>query len=343
MNYGKKQPDRRVLILSVGGTIGMRAAADGPLMPDKVLHDLLKWVPELQEYADIQVDVVDNLDSSLMTPKHWLKLAGRIRQAQTNGECGGIVILHGTDTLAYTAAALSFLLLDLSVPVVLTGSQRPLAVIRTDARNNILGAVESALEGPIEIMVYFHHRAFRGNRAVKTAIGDFDAFASPNFPPLGEAGIFWRWRKELFWPETRRPTFGSDLPEALPKAPLTLPWSPGLDFGTLAPALEHQWAVIFEAFGSGNLPMDPSMRDALTRYMDHGGLVFIRSQATYGGVTLDAYGPGKAAKEMGIADSGDMTREATVAKLMTLRGLGLSRDRLLKHMRESLCGELTLG
>jgi len=334
--------DRRVLILSVGGTVGMRAAEGGTLLPDEaLLRDLLRWMPELNDYAEISVEVLDNIDSSLMTPAHWLTLARRIREAQLHKSCAGVVILHGTDTLAFTAAALSFLLLDLSMPVVLTGSQRPLAVTRTDARNNILGAVETALEGPVEVTVFFHHQALRGNRAIKIGIGSFDAFESPNFPALGDSGISWSWNREAFWPETRRPTIWPEIPTTLPMAPLALPWTPGLDFETIAPVLERQWALIIEAYGAGNVPLEKNARAALERFMANGGLVFIRSQVLYGSVMLGAYGPGTAAKEMGMLDGRDMTREAMVAKLMTLRGFGLERERLVKHMGESLCGELT--
>ena len=243
----KSSHAKRVLIVSMGGTLGMRPARGGTLRPDAVLQDLFKWVPELEGYASVSLEILANLDSSLMEPCHWLLLASRIGKAQAEEQYDGIVVLQGTDTLAYTAAALSFLLLNIAMPVVLTGAQRPLAVTRTDARNNILGAVESALEGPIEVMVFFNHKVYRGNRVTKVAISDFHGFDSPNFPLLGRAGLAWEWNEELFWPHTKRPPLWRALPQALPSAPLVLPWVPGLAFDHLEAVLGGQWALVLEA------------------------------------------------------------------------------------------------
>lgn len=217
---------KRALVLSTGGTLSMRLGQSGSLEPATILDDLLTWVPELKTYADIQVEIIANIDSSQATPDLWLQLAHRVNLAQDGGECDGIVILHGTDTMAWTASALSFLLPSLTIPVVLTGSQRPLAVTRTDARNNIIGAMESALEGPVEVMVFFNHKAFRGNRATKCAIADFDGFDSPNYPPLGVAGIAWQWYPSRFWPHTRRQAMPQHIPPACPARPWSYPGCP---------------------------------------------------------------------------------------------------------------------
>lgn len=319
----------------------MRPLGSGPLVPDKVLQDLLTWIPELQNYANIEVEILADIDSSLMTPTLWLTLAQRIEAAQLSGAYAGIVLLHGTDTLAYTASALSFLLPALGFPVVLTGGQRPLAVTRTDSRNNILGAVESALEGPDEVMVYFHHSAFRGNRCTKIAIGDFEGFSSPNIPPLGRAGISWDWNQNIFWPPTRHPTNRPGIPADLPPPPLVIPWLPGLAFESIAPALEHQWALVLEAFGTGNLPIDARMRRCLKAFLQRGGLVLVKSQVPKGSAQLDAYQPGRALLELGVTPGTDMTREAVVTKLMVLKALGLSSERLKKLLRQNIAGELT--
>lgn len=319
----------------------MRSVADSPLKPADALSDLLTWIPELREYASIDVEILANIDSSLMGPEIWIQLASRIERAQEEASHAGVVIIHGTDTLAFTSAALSFLLPGISLPVVLTGSQRPLAVTRTDARNNVLGAVETALEGPAEVLVFFRERAYRGNRVTKTAISDFRAFASPNFPALGKAGIDWDWSEELFWPRTRRPTIWPEIPDHLPIAPLVLPWLPGLDFGSIEPALERHWALIIEAFGSGNVPLHDATRSALMRFMDRGGHVAVRSQVVVGRADLDMYAPGKALLDLGVVGAADMTREATVTKLMVMQAVGLDSDRVRYHLGQSLCGELT--
>ena len=330
-----------VLILSTGGTLGMNARSPGPLEPGEMLENLLTWIPELRDYAEIVVEILLNIDSSLMEPRHWLIIARRIEAAQIEDRYAGIVVLHGTDTLSYTASALSFLLTGMTLPIVLTGGQRPLATTRTDARNNILGAVETALEGPVEVMVYFHHRAFRGNRTTKIAISDFDGFDSPNFPPLGDAGITWGWNREYFWPATKRPTIWPELPDTLPEPPLVIPWLPGLDFTSLAPALSGRWAIVLEAFGSGNMPLSEDARHCLREIIDQDGLVFARSQVLRGTTNLGAYQPGKVLADAGVAGGADLTRESMVTKLMVLKGLGLSPGKIKQHMATSVVGEQT--
>ncbi len=332
-----------VLFLYTGGTLGMQPKDNQPLEPAAAHRDLLTWVPELREYASIDIEILSNIDSSLMTPEIWISLASRIERAQEEKTHAGVVVIHGTDTLAFTSSALSFLLPGLSMPVVLTGSQRPLAVTRTDARNNVLGAVETALEGPHEVLVFFRERAYRGNRVTKMAISDFRAFTSPNFPALGNAGIAWEWNEELFWPSTCRPTMWGEIPDKLPKAPLVLPWLPGLDFSDLQPTLDLQWALIIEAFGSGNIPLPDNTREILSGFMERGGHVFIRSQVAKGQVALDMYAPGKELMQLGAVGALDMTREATVTKLMVMQGMGLDGDRVRYHMTQSLCGELTIN
>lgn len=340
--HKQKHSEKRLLILSTGGTLGMRPGeTDGSLQPDQVLSDLMTWVPELKDYAAINVEIVANLDSSLIEPPLWLKLAHRIEKAQMRGECDGVVILHGTDTLAFTASSLSFLLLNLAFPVVLTGAQRPLAMTRTDARNNILGAVESSLDGPIEVQVFFNNNAFRGNRVTKIAIGDFHGFDSPNYPALGRAGMDWIWTADLFWPTTRRPTFWRTLPDTLPAPPLVVPWVPGLDFPSLEAGLMKQWGLVLEAFGAGNLPLSQATRDLLAKFIGAGGVVAIRSQVLHGSLALNKYAPGKAIRELSIAECHDMTREATVTKLMVLKSLGLDSQTMVQKMPHSLAGELT--
>ncbi|MDJ0840853.1 MAG: asparaginase [Acidobacteriota bacterium] len=332
---------RNVLVLSMGGTMGMRPLEGGTLAPDAVLADLFHWVPELRNLAGVNVEVLQDIDSSQMLPEHWVQLARRVEEAQNEHLWDGIVVLHGTDTMAYTASALSFLLPALTLPVVFTGGQRPLAVTRTDARGNLIGAVESALDGPVEVMIYFNNYALRGNRATKVAISDFEGFGSPNFPPLGHAGIDWDWNRDIAWPIARRPSIWQGLPESLPTPPLVLPWVPGLEVHNLIQALSKQWSIILEAFGTGNMPIPGELRDCLKEFIESGGLVFIKSQVNRGSVALGAYAPGMAIRELGIRGGRDMTREAMVTKLMVLKALGLTNDKIRSMMVRSLAGELT--
>lgn len=334
------QEPKKVLALSTGGTLGMRPSGEGELEPDQVLQNLQTWIPELSTFAQIDVEIVENIDSTYITPVHWINLAKRIEQAQNQKKYAGIVVLHGTDTLAFTSSALSFLMPHLKLPVVVTGAQKPLAIPRTDARNNILGAVEAALVGPVEIMVFFHHRAFRGNRVTKTAISEFDGFESFNYPALGSAGTTWRWDRDLFWSRNKRPTVWQSLPTNLPSSPFLLAWLPGMDFSQFEDVLHKQWAVILEAYGSGNLPLDDKARKIIAQYIDSGGLMFIRSQVPRGGVNLGTYAPGKALTKLGIVGCSDMTREAAVTKLMVLKALDLDRESIIAQMTTSLVGEM---
>jgi len=319
----------------------MSSNLSGELVPGKAHADLSRWVPELVEFADIEVEIIANIDSSLLQPELWLHLAHRIRDAQNGGQVDGMVILHGTDTLAYTASMLSFLLPDLQFPVVLTGSQKPLQILRTDARNNVIGAVESCIKGPVEVMVFFCDYAFRGNRCTKTAISRFRAFESPNFPELGRAGIRWNWHKNDFWPQTRRPSIWPELPERFPCTPWVIPWVPGFDLGSLECGLKNHWAIIIEAFGAGNIPLTDESRLCLEKFEKGGGIIALRSQVQKGGVELDLYAPGKQLFELGVISASDMTREALVTKLMAMKALGLEGSELKNAITRSLVGELT--
>lgn len=338
----KTRSGKTLLILSTGGTLGMKPGeSDGSLRPDQVLSDLFTWVPELENYADIQVEILANLDSSQIEPPLWLALANRIIEAGKKGECHGVVILHGTDTLAFSASALSFLLLNLKFPVVLTGAQRPLAMTRTDARNNILGAVESALEGPCEVMVFFHNTAFRGNRISKIAIGDFDGFDSPNYPPLGWAGMDWHWTPDLFLEKTVRPDVLYGLPKTLPEPPVVIPWVPGLRFEKFESLLEQTWGIVLEAFGAGNMPLSDQTKQILDSYIQGGGLVIARSQVLKGKLSLGKYAPGKALSKLGVALGQNMTRESTITKAMFLKALNLEPETMVELISTDLAGELS--
>lgn len=340
MSERRAAKNKRVLIIYTGGTLGMRAKGDNALAPADAQRHLLRWIPELRDYAEIKVKIVSNTDSSVITPGFWLDLAHEVEKVEQGRRFDGVVILHGTDTLAYSSSALSFLLPSLSLPVVLTGSQKPLAVTRTDARNNVLGAVESALEGPAEVMVFFRDQAYRGSRVTKNAITEFDAFSSPNYPELGRAGIHWTWHRDLFWPPTRRPAVWPPIPASLPDTPWVLPWVPGLNLAALKPAFQNFWAVVLEAFGTGNIPLESETRALLADYVKQGGLLLVRSQVPKGSTTLGAYEPGKALQKLGAVECLDLTREALVTKLMVLKGLNLDNERLKYTLTQSITGEM---
>src|SRR5690606_38934318 len=182
---GARNP--KVGVIRTGGTLGMEGT--GPLRPGPFEEALRRRVPELWEIADLEVEIFSSVDSSDIDPALWQGLARRIHERI--GDCDGVVVTHGTDTMAYTASALSFMLQNLPKPVVLTGSQRPLGEIRTDARLNLIDAVIAATRGEDfpEVAICFDSKIFRGNRARKVKIAEYDAFDSPNLPPLGGLGV----------------------------------------------------------------------------------------------------------------------------------------------------------
>jgi L-asparaginase len=307
---------RRVRILHTGGTLGMRPREpDQALAPDEFGSTVLEHVPELSELAEIDARVLCNVDSSDMSPALWMQLAREVERSL--GSCDGVVITHGTDAMAYTASALSFVLRDLPRPVILTGSTRPLADIRSDGRANLVGAVDLALRDIPEVAIYFDGLLLRGNRAHKSTTFAFGAFTSPNCQPLAELGA------EL------KP----GLAPLRPRGPLRLEggfdtrvaalWLvPGQSAGIVRAALASDVrAVLIVALGVGNLPVvEREMADAVRALHESGRVVACASQSENGRVDLDRYAGGRLARELGAVGIGDMTVEAAAVKLMYLLG-----------------------
>ncbi len=309
---------KRILILHTGGTIAMQLHDSQKDSATSTLSFNLDFfndqVPGLEEIANIESITLFLEDSSNMVPAMWVKLADAIEEHYDDFD--GFVVLHGTDTMAYTASALSFAFENLSKPVVFTGSQVPLSNRRTDARRNLINSVELATLNIPEVCVCFNDRVYRGNRATKISIGDFDAFASPNHPVLAEFGLKLEIRSRY------RPGTGTFRNNARfdPRIRL-LKLYPGMDFDRSLPADSSEAkALIIEAFGSGNLPggKNQMLLPGLQRYLSHNGIVIITSQAVYDEVDLGKYEGGRQAKKMGAVTAGDMTTEACVTKIMYL-------------------------
>src|SRR5262245_1020717 len=235
---------RSILLITTGGTFGMLPDARG------FLRGVAKTVPEVTALARISVSAPFALDSSSMVPEHWASLARLI--ASRMDRFDGFVVTHGTDTMAYTAAALSFLLENLKKPVILTGAQRPLLEIRTDARANLVDAVEVATQGLPEVAICFGGLVLRGNRARKCSLTDYRAFQSPNYPHLGEIGA----RLAMYEDRVRKPRGRFRLRSELDPRVLHLRLAPGLAGTSLRGLdLESIRGVVLEAFGAGNIPL----------------------------------------------------------------------------------------
>ena len=326
---------KTVLLLHTGGTLGMVGGRPHSLRPAPFAEALRARIPELTELANIELELFSNVDSSEVQPEDWVRLAQRLYQRLP--EVDGAVVTHGTDTLAFTASALSFLLPGLRRPVVLTGSQRPLQEVRSDARLNLIDAVTSALRGPPEVTVCFDSHLYRGNRTVKVKVSEYDAFSSPNFPPLGNLGVHAHFLPGL------RPRGRPRLLERLEPRVFLLKVFPGLDPSLPLLLLPHVRGLVVEAYGAGNVPVEaasgrsllPLFRAARARAIP----VLVVSQAPRNAVELGLYQGGAAILEEGAVEGGDLTTPAAVTKLMCALALYKNGAALRRYLETSVAGE----
>lgn len=329
---------KKILLIQTGGTIAMDITHGEPrLDPSKWTDTIYKEIPELSNIAEVEIEELFFEDSSDINSHHWGELIRFISDKYKQYD--GFVILHGTDTMAYTASALSFGLQNLGKPVILTGSQVPMSNIRSDARRNLINAIEIATLPLNEVAICFNDFVYRGNRATKTSIGDFDAFASPNFPPLAEIGL----NIELnVQPESsNRPLKISDeFSDQL----FLLKIYPNID-PTFLDNLDlfSAKALIVEAFGSGNFPLSgpQSLLPFFEKCIDQDIMLIITSQAAFDAVDLNKYESGQAAEKLGALSARDMTTEATLTKMMYLLANYTSQDEIKSRFQTNLAGELT--
>ena len=309
---------------------------ESELNPDRWGDLLCREIPELGNIASIDIQGIFFEDSSDINHTHWTALSNAIKEHYESYD--GFVILHGTDTMAYTASALSFALQGLSKPVILTGSQVPMSNIRSDARRNLVNAIELATKEIPEVAICFNDHLFRGNRCTKMSIGDFDAFSSPNFPPLADVGIEISLAKDLILASHFGLTFNPEFQNSV----LVLKLYPSLN-----PSLFSRFdlsdikVVIIEAFGSGNMPIKGSfnMLPFIEKCLSEGKHVIVTSQAAYDSVDLSLYKSGRASRGLGAISAGDMTMEAAVTKSMHLLSLDLAENDFKLQFEESIAGE----
>ena len=329
---------KRLLLLHTGGTLGMAVPAAGALKPEGPLAGVFQYIPEALELADIETQALFNMDSADMHSRHWEGMARAIEENLDRYD--GFVIIHGTDTMAYSAAALSYMLVNLPKPVILTGAQRPIAMIRTDARSNLVNALELATKDIPEVGLFFNHRLFRGNRASKVSIDEFDAFMSPNYPALAEVGLHLEIRQDAI----RRPAGLFQVQSGFSDEVLTIRLVPGMNPRHLEPLLDGPVrAFVFEAFGAGNVPsQDPSLIPFIERATEREKLVAVCSQALSGAVDLELYESAQLAASAGALSCRDMTTEAAVVKLMFLLGqFEGDTSKVRRNWDVSLAGEMS--
>ena len=327
-----------VLLIYTGGTIGMYKTNEGSFRPFD-LDTLSTQIPELNTF-DIDINatsIAQPIDSSNISKEVWIQLAEIIEKEYNN--YNGFVILHGSDTMAYTASALSFMLENLNKPVILTGAQLPIGVRRTDAKENIITSIEIAAQGSIpEVCVYFEYRLMRGNRCTKANAEHFEAFKSPNFIYLAEAGLDIKYSPIKYNHTNKEFKVHTNLCEEV----LVLKLFPSMKKEYIAKVLDLPYkGIILETFGAGNATTADWFLRAIQTAIHNGKLILNVSQCLSGSVSQGLYETSSKLEEIGVIGGQDMTTEAALAKMMYLLGTDYSQEEIKQHLQISLRGELS--
>lgn len=335
---------KKVLIIYTGGTIGMTRTQNGYAPQSGQFHLAMEAIPDLYAEQMPRWDMVEMqplLDSSNMTLHEWNKIAQLI--ADHYDAYDGFVVLHGTDTMAYTASALSFMLEGLDKPVILTGSQIPMCEIRSDGRDNLITSLLIAGDEKVnEVCLYFGGKLLRGNRATKYSADGLIAFISPNYPYLAEAGITIKYNEAAL---RKRQQGGLKL-QLLENVPIgVIKVFPGIQFELFESIMtEKLRGIVIETFGAGNIPGDgDALLPIIRKAFRNGTVLTVCSQCPQGAVSLGTYETSHALKEAGAVSGLDMTTEAAVAKLYYLFSLGCGKESAKVLMEQDLRGEMTLS
>ena len=338
-----------ILMIYTGGTIGMKQDPIDLTLKPFDFHQILEEVPEIKKFA-LRIDsyTFDPLiDSSDVEPSFWQSLASLIQERYN--EYDGFVVLHGTDTMAYSASALSFMLENLAKPVVFTGSQLPIGVPRTDGKENLISAVEIAtsrdLQGRAtvpEVCIYFNSKLLRGNRSTKINATGFDAFSSPNYPPLATAGISIKYNSSyIHYPQGSHKAFS--IHTGLDTRVSILKIHPGITEQAVRDILlgSGTRAVILETYGAGNaISKDWFIR--IVREADRMGKVLLNvTQCLSGDVNMDLYATGRHLKDAGVISGHDTTTESALGKLFYLMGSYSDNAKVKELLEMNLKGEIS--
>jgi len=343
----KKKNEVSVLIIYTGGTIGMvHDPATGSLIPIDFKH-ITDHVPVIGNLGfDLQSVSFDPVkDSSNIDPDIWIRMAEIIEENYERFD--GFVILHGTDTMAYSASALSFMLENLSKPVIFTGSQLPIGLPRTDGRENLITSIEIAAakkDGVSivpEVCIYFDSELSRGNRTTKFSAEHFDAFNSPNYPPLAEVGLHIRYNFD----HIRYPGRNARLKvhKSFDNNVAILKLFPGINRNFVEAVISTKGlkALIIETFGSGNAPTYSWFINDLKNFIRKGGIIYNVTQCHGGSVEMGLYETSRELLEAGVISGKDISSEASVTKLMFLLGCYPEREKVTEELGKSLAGEIS--
>lgn len=335
--------DKSILIINTGGTISSIRTNTGLQPKQGYVSHALSNMPSLFHHSMPHFDIYEYsplLDSSNMTVNEWNQIGQDI--SDNYDKYDGFVVLHGTDTMAYTASALSFMLEDLSKPVILTGSQIPLSEVRNDAYDNILTSLYLCAHHPInEVCVYFNQKLLRGNRAQKVSAQHFDAFDSPNYPHLASIGIDIRIKEAMIL--AKRPK-QFRLQTINPHFIANFRIFPGFSNQVLEFLLQQPLkGLILETYGAGNAQNNnPQFLQSLKSACDKGIIIINCTQCPTGYVSMDKYATGNTLKKAGLVSGHDMTPEAAHCKLLYLLSLSIDNQSIKEGMGKNLVGELTL-
>jgi len=336
-----------LLIIYTGGTIGMvKDPVSGALKPFDI-NNLYKHIPVLESYP-FKIDSIafdPLIDSSSINHGHIIKLARTIRDHYE--EYDGFVVLHGSDTMAYTASFLSFMLENLNKPVILTGAQLPLGILRSDGRENLINAIEIASANddgtPLvpEVAICFENELFRGNRTHKTNAEDFEAFRSGNYPKLASIGVHIKYHQNYI----RKPNFKKlKVHLQLSNKVAVLKLFPGINSQVVKSILNINGlqGVVLETFGSGNAPDDPWFLDEIEQARERGIIIYNVTQCESGSVEMGKYATSLELQNRGVISGYDITTEAALAKMMYLLGREFAGEKNRQLLAKPLRGELTI-
>lgn len=348
METASRRP--RILIIYTGGTIGMIEDPEtGTLSPFDFSH-LIDNVPKIKmlDYDIEHLQFDPPIDSSNIAPSHWQQIASEI--GQNYNDFDGFVVLHGTDTMAYTASALSFMLENLHKPVIITGSQLPIGEVRTDGEENLITALQiAAATDPVngepmvqEVAILFENYLWRGNRSTKMSADNFNAFKSNNYPPLARIGLAIQYNHDALWRMRERHPL--KVHSGMCSDIIVVYVYPGMSEACLLQQLETPGVrgIVLKTYGAGNAPTAKWFNEAIRKAIDRGLVILNVTQCVNGGVRQKRYYTGNLLDRAGVISGHDITTEAALTKMMFLFGTGLNARQVARCLHHPLCGEMTV-